>query len=705
MTHPTTPDRNIGVKPTTRKVTRDIGPLSVRAAVAPGSLDEDKRTVDVVWTTGARVLRGFFESFYEELSLDPKHVRMDRLKDGGTPLLDSHNGYSLDAVIGVVETAKLEKGRGVATVRFARDEAASAVWAKVKDGILRNVSVGYRVYRMEKVEDGESTIPVYRAVDWEPVEISMVPIPADMGAGVRAASATSNPCAFEERTMKVKAKKDPQGAKPVTRTDDDAADEEKVADAEEDEDTDADDEGDDADEGEPAEDEEKRSLAVESARADERKRITGIQRIARTLDLPDEIAQRSVQKGTTVAAFKNIALREVEKRGPIETGAGGARIEAGEGEREKFQRGAQAWLLTRSGHAPQIIEHAKRNGEALKLDPGEFRGLTLLDLARESLERSGVKTRGLSKLDLVGKALTHRAGGYQSTSDFAVLLEGTINRTLLTAYALAPDTWRQFCAVGSVNDFRDNARVRQGAFGRLDKVNESGEFQNKPIPDGEQETIAAATYGNIIAITRQALINDDLGAFTTLASRLGRAAALSIESDVYALLALNTGLGPDMADGDPLFDGNHDNLGTDSTLSVAGLDADRVIMASQVDQSGNEFLDIRAKVLLVPLALEGTARILNGSEFDPSDGTTPNIIRGMFPVIVGSPRLTGTRRYIFADPSDTPTLEVVFLDGMQTPFLESQEGWRIDGTEWKVRLDYGCGAVDWRGAVTNDGTP
>lgn len=689
-----------------RRVTRDVGPLTLRAQVAPGTLDEEKRTVDVVWTTGERVLRGFFDQFWEELSLDPKHVRMERLQNGA-PLLDSHNGYSLDGVIGVVESARLEKGKGTATVRFARDEAGSAVFAKVKDGILRNISVGYRIHKMVKVEDGESKTPVMRAEDWEPYELSVVPVGADSGAGVRAHGAASNPCEFiEERSMAIKAKKtkSTQGAKPAkpvhTRAEGDEEDEE--LEDEDGEETETDEEEDEEERDEDDESEE-RSLV---ARTEERKRILGVQRIGRTLDVSAELVERGVSQGMSLAKFQTIALREFEKAKKIDVGqGGGARIVAGESDREKFRSGTQAWLLVRSGHAPAVIEHAKKQGETLRLDPGEFRGLTLLDLARQSLERQGVKTRGLSKLDLVGKALTHRAGGYASTSDFPVLLEGTINRTLQAAYALAPDTWKQFCAVGSVNDFRANARVRQGTFGRLDRVNEAGEFTNKPIPDGEQETITAATFGNIIAITRQAIINDDLGAFTSLASRLGRAAGLSIEADVYALLALNTELGPDMADGDPLFDANHDNLGTDSTISVAGLDADRVVMASQMDPEGNEFLDIKAKVLLVALGLEGTARILNQSEFDPADGVTPNRIRGMFPVIVGSPRISGTRRYIFADPMDTPTLEVAFLDGNQTPFLESQEGWRIDGTEWKVRLDYACGAVDWRGAVTNDGAP
>jgi hypothetical protein len=83
--------------------TTQLPPFAMRAAVSPDTFDAEKRTVDVVWTTGAKVLRGYFDKLYEELSLDPKHVRMDRLNNGA-PLLDTHSGYSLESVMGVVES-------------------------------------------------------------------------------------------------------------------------------------------------------------------------------------------------------------------------------------------------------------------------------------------------------------------------------------------------------------------------------------------------------------------------------------------------------------------------------------------------------------------------------------------------------------------------------------------------------------------------
>jgi HK97 family phage prohead protease len=661
--------------------------LSLRAAVTPASLDDEARTVDLVWTTGARVMRGFFDRYWEELSLKPAHVRMDRLRNGA-PLLNAHNGFDLDGVIGVVVSARIKDGEGTAKVRFAKaedDPAADAIWRKVKDGVIRQVSVGYRIHRLEKVEEEDAKIPVYRAVDWEPMEISMVPMSADAGAGVRAEGAETNPCLFvdvddessEERAMaKIS---NPAGEPAATPAGEPAAPAAPSG-------------------GTEVDHARIRKEAIDA----ERTRAAGVQRAARALGLPEAFADQHVRDGTTLPDFNGIAIEERAKT-PHVFGAGGARVEGGDDARDKWLRGAADWLFVRSTTDRMIVEHAKRKGETVRVDPGEFRGLGFMDLARQALERMGVRTAGMDKRTIIGLALTHRAGGYNTTSDFPVLLEGTINRILLAAYATTADTWTQFCATGSVSNFLPHSRVRQGTFGRLDRVNEAGEFKNKPIPDAAAESIFAETFGNIIGITRQSLVNDDMGAFSRLSTQIGRAAKLSVETDVYARIKENAGLGPDMADGDPLFDAGHANLGAGSALSVDGLAADRVVMAVQMDSSGNDFLDLRPSILLVPIGLEGAAGVINDAEFDPDDGTTPNQSRGMFKTIVGTPRLTGTRRYLFADPADAAVLEVVFLDGQQEPFLESQAGWRIDGVEWKVRLDYGIGGIDTKGAVTNAG--
>ena len=405
---------------------------------------------------------------------------------------------------------------------------------------------------------------------------------------------------------------------------------------------------------------------------------------------------------TEVLADPGLTIETIQARLLAEMGKGAEpanpqnafpKIETVSDEGDKRKDAVVASILARAGVAQDAAARA-----ALSSNP--YRGDRLLDTARASLQRAGVSVSGMTPMEVVAAAFT------QGTSDFPVLLENAMHKTLQAAYATAALTWNRFCATGSVSDFRAHNRYRTGSFGSLDAVNELGEFVNKSIPDGEKASITAGTKGNIINLSRTAIINDDLGAFVGLSNMLGRAAARTVEADVYAVLALNSGAGPTMGDGKALFHADHGNITTGAAITMAALDLDRVAMASQKDVSGNDYLDLRPAVLLVPIGLGGTARSINDAQYDPDTANKlqkPNIVNGLFRDIVDTPRMTGTRRYLFADPSEAPVLEVAFLDGNQNPYLELQNGFDVDGARYKVRLDYGVGAIDYRGAVTNAG--
>lgn len=169
--------------------TVDAVPLDLRAEV--GEINVDARTVELTFATPhADVLRYDWETgkrFYERLSLDPKHVRMDRLSSGTAPLLDTHSAWSLASQIGVVETATVNGKRGAATVRFSKRAEVEPFYQDVLDKIIRNNSVGYRVFRFEDTGEARDGHVVMLATDWEPYEISMVPMGADAGARTRSA--------------------------------------------------------------------------------------------------------------------------------------------------------------------------------------------------------------------------------------------------------------------------------------------------------------------------------------------------------------------------------------------------------------------------------------------------------------------------------------------------------------------------------------
>jgi hypothetical protein len=156
----------------------------------PETADAEARRIEVVWSTGAKVRRRDWltgKRYDESLSLEGPHVDLSRL-NGGAPLLNSHGAFDLDKVIGVVEKAWIDDagGEGRAVVRFSERDGVSAIWNDVEAGILRNISVGYQVRSYEITEEDGNT-PLWRAVDWQPMELSAVPVGADAHAGFRAA--------------------------------------------------------------------------------------------------------------------------------------------------------------------------------------------------------------------------------------------------------------------------------------------------------------------------------------------------------------------------------------------------------------------------------------------------------------------------------------------------------------------------------------
>jgi len=166
-------------------------PRQLRAAeVRAQSFDESANTIEVVWTTGATVRRyDWLAGAYDEvLEVGEGNVRLERL-NAGAPLLNSHCAFDLDDVIGSVVpgSARMEAGLGVATVQLSRSEDDAGVVQKIRDGIIRNISAGYIIHAVEKLERDDGSAPVWRVTDWEPVEISAVPVPADPGAQIRSA--------------------------------------------------------------------------------------------------------------------------------------------------------------------------------------------------------------------------------------------------------------------------------------------------------------------------------------------------------------------------------------------------------------------------------------------------------------------------------------------------------------------------------------
>jgi ATP-dependent protease ClpP protease subunit len=380
-------------------------------------------------------------------------------------------------------------------------------------------------------------------------------------------------------------------------------------------------------------------------------------------------------------------------------GADPGRIEAGEDQRDKRRTAATRILLVRAG------SHATRDmnaGEIAAARQGNpFNGMTLLEIARACCVNAGLNPSGWNKNEIVAAAITH------STSDFPHVFENVLHKVLINSYLSIDQSWRNFCKIGTLADFRPHNRYNFGGFSDLLPVDETGEYQDGTLNDAEKEVIQGQSKGRILNLSREMIINDDLGVFTGAASKLGQAAGRTIAKDVYGLFALNNGLGPTMNDGKPLFDTAHRNISaTAAPVGTESFDDMRVGMGSQLDPAGNDFLEITPAIWLGPLKYKGDADVVNGSKYNvdvASKFEIPNKSYGLVSQVIGSPRLPGTAWYGFANPDVEAVLEAAFLDGVQEPQVAMEESFRSNGIAWRVLYDYAVGAVGFRGAWLNKG--
>lgn len=400
---------------------------------------------------------------------------------------------------------------------------------------------------------------------------------------------------------------------------------------------------------------------------------------------------------TVEQAQAKLLARMAGDAAPVNNTASTPRIEPVRGgdQRDKELGRIVQGILARAGTiSGNAADEARQDNPAARQ--------SLIALAEASLIRAGVNTRNMTREEMASRVLA-----VQTTSDFPILLENTLHKMLLAAYALQPFTWDKFCAVGTLTDYRPHSRYHAGSFSDLKPVNEAGEYENGVLSDGAKETIQGKRRGRILQITPEVLVNDDLGAFTQPTTFLGRASGRTIEKDVYAMFALNAGNGPTMSDGNPLFDASHANIaGVGAAPTVASIDAARQQMAQQLDAGGNDFLDLTPEIWLGPLSIGSAAREVNAMEFNDEtqrNQRRPNVVRGLFGTLVDSPRLSGNAWYMLASPSIEPVFEVAFLDGVRTPTIEQEKNFRTDGLAWKVVHRYGVGAVGWRGVVKNPG--
>lgn len=599
-------------------------------AARADAVDKEKRTAQLTFSSETPVARWFGQ---EILCHDTDDVDLSRLSSIGV-LLFNHDP---DTVIGKINSVSIgEDMRGHAEVQFDDDEISDMVFQKVCSGTLKGVSVGYQITRMESVEEGEKSSnsrfdgPAEIATRWTPLEISIVSVPADPGVGIGRSfkQKSKGVSEMEEKAKIIPQSQEPpkENARAVIPT------------------------------AENVNIDEIRANAIKA----ERERVAGITSLCRSFDLqPDGY----IKDNKSVDEVRKLVLKDLAEKKTAMA------MTVGKDETDKYREAASDGLSIRAG--------IKVDKPAAGFE--EFRGMSLMRLAANIYEREN----GKSASRMEDEALIRSVFG-GGTGAFTTILANVGHKSMLQTYQEVPTTYQNWTSVGSNSDFKPASRIGLGEVDGLVEMTENGEFKNAEAQD-YGITTQIHTFGRSYAITRKAIINDDLGALTALPAKYGAAARRMINRMAYEELTSGK-----------LFSNGNGNTGAEE-ISIKGIAAGKIAMAKQKDPSKKAFLNLQPVYIIVPPELEVVAAQLINSVVDPTkNNAVPNPFANKLTVI-SDPTLTDAKTwYMVTAPGVTPGIEVTYLNGVQTPTMETQVDFNTLGIKHRIYLDFGINPIDYR---------
>ena len=564
--------------------------------------------------------------------------------------------HNRDAVIGHIESTEIVDGRAYAIVRFDDDAESDAIYQKVRSGTLQGVSVGYKVDSWEEVEPNKTSAtlpevvgPASIAMRWEPLEISIVSVPADATVGVGRSEESTDIRTIEEEGNEMPNQQQTGGEQerqtPVME-DTPSVVPTTAVDAE--------------------------AIRAEAERA-ERQRSTDITNLCRQFgeDPAEYISAGRSAYEVQAAILANLAQQN----------RGVSHIQQGETDTEKRSAAMTDALLMRGGiHVENAAEGAQ-----------QFRSMRLRDLMIDHLEHEGkTNARYMDDATLIREALT-------GTGAFPNILAATVNKAASTAYVAAPTTFEAFTSEGAMSDFKPTKSVRISEAGELVEIRENGEFKHDELTDDGVDKVLA-TYGRSFSLTRQAIINDDLGMLTKIPQSYAAAARRGLNRLVYQMLA----------DAKNYAANKGNKAAAGSELSVASLSEGRKAMRTQKNIRNKEILNIAPKFLIVPAALETAANQLLHSLSDPSqtNAAVVNPFSNSLQIICDAEldAISEKAWYLAAAPGvGVDTIEVSYLNGNKAPMIESRPSWERLGMEFRIYMDYGVTVLDHKGLYLNEG--
>ncbi len=636
----------------------------VSALVDKSTYNKEAGTFDVTFATETPVSSYQWElgDYKEILSCDISNVRMERALNG-LPVFDCHYPRTAMVQLGIAENVRFENGQGVATIRLGA-RCDEAMRSDIENGIISGISAGYNVYSYKQegeIKLNSNETPTYRAIDWEPTEISFAPVQADPKSKIRSQE-TDELHKVIINNLKQENMPDstvvegarglnPEQLAPVI------VDVEKIR--------------------EEASKEVKTRIdaILISTRAAKISDTDAIEYINRT-DSIEKIRQDIISKFVASAP-------EVKPLGDHSNGVGKEAIE------KKRELAENAILNRISAKTFPVIEGAR-----------EFRGMSVFEIARELATERGMNTRMLTKETLADKIFTGQRD--MATGDFPLLLENVMHKSLRADYGYAPEFWDQIARETSVEDFRAKNMYQVESVNGMTAMAEGSEIKYGKLVEAKQ-TIKVGSFGEGLQFTRRMFINDDLSAFSKIPDKFVLDWNTTRGDLVWAMLTANTN-GITMDDNKTLFHADHGNLltGAGSAFGDAGLTAALIAFKRQLAIDGKRRIRVQPKLLIVSPDLEVAARKQLYVGMQPTQTSNVNVWANAFTLIV-EPRLSGNVWYLAADPSTIEGLYYAYLNGNSGLRTNRIDNFNTDSIDFAVRGEFGVAAIDYRGWQKNVG--
>jgi len=688
--------------PATKEITGTM--QHIRAEIQKNTFNKAARSFEVVFATETPVRQYNWDigEFNEVLSCDPLHVRMIRA-NGGLPVFDSHYPRRAMEQLGRADNISFSNKEGKAVITLGA-RADDALIADIENGIVKGISVGYSVYRYmpESVIPGQT--PTYRAVDWEPGEISFAPVQADPNSGIRTKETDGNHTIIIDNSLlktnhkmtiaEIRAKaSDEQKARldaiiliaRSAKLGDEKAVElfesEKTVEAIRSENPEF--------QAAPPKPENVDLAKIREEGSKEQKaRMDAILLSTRAAKLSDTEAIDYFNSDKPIDEIRQAIIAKFVATDPKINGTNGLQI--GKEAIDKKREAAEHVILHRI--SPAAFDLAKVDGAR------ELRGYSISELANVlHAERTG-KSIIISRHEMADMIFGSKRD--ISTSDFPILMENVMNKALRGDYNFAPEYWQMIARQTSVNDFRAKGMYQVESENGMKEIVEGGEIKYGKLVEGK-ETIKVKKYAEGIKFTREAFINDDLGAFNLIPSRFVLDWE-TIKGDVVWGLITDNG---NMGDGKALFQAaDHKNLatGAGSALAEAGLIAADLLFAGQTALGGKRKIRVLPKYLVVPNALKFTAKKLMTSITATKSGDV-NVFNGAYEVITEARLTDADAWYLFADPSAIEGIFYAYLNGEAGLRSSRTDDFDSDSIKFAVRGEFGAAAIDFRGLQKNAG--